>query len=73
MNRLNNIIYTQINSTSNITSTSKTGFEILKEEFPPVLNQVTEIAKIRIVELRKIMDDMEAPYTPSRIPVWRQD
>ncbi len=71
MNRLNSVIYTQLNSTSNITSTSKMGFEILKEEFPPVLNQVTEIAKTKIVELRKIMDDMDAPYTPSRIPVWK--
>ena len=71
MNRLYNIIYTQINSTSNITSTSKVGFEILKDEFPPVLNQVTEIANTKMVELRNIMDDMDAPYTPGRIPVWK--
>ncbi len=70
MNRLNNVIYTQINSTSNITSTSKMGFEILKEKFPPVLQRVTEIAKTDMVELRKMMDDMDAPYTQGRIPVW---
>jgi hypothetical protein len=70
MNRLNNVIYTQINSTSNITSTSKMGFEILKEKFPPVLKRVTEIAKTEMAELRKMLDDMDAPYTQGRIPVW---
>ena len=71
MYRLSNVIYTQINNTSAITSTSKTGFEILKEEFPPVLDKVKGIATTEIVELRKMMDEMNAPYTPCRIPEWK--
>jgi hypothetical protein len=71
MRRLNTVIYTQINSTSNITSTSKEGFEILKEEFPPVLQKVKDIATKDMVELRKMMDEMNAPYTPCRIPDWK--
>ncbi len=72
MNRLYNIIYTQINSTSNITTTSKTGYEILKEEFPPVLEKVKKIATQEIVDMRKMMDEMNAPYTPCRIPEWNE-
>ena len=71
MNRLYGVIYTQINSTSEVTSTSKTGFEILKEEFPPVLQKVKNIATDEIVKLRKMMDEMNAPYTPCRIPEWK--
>ena len=71
MKRLNYIIYTQINSTSNVTSTSKMSFNILKEEFPPVLKQVTGIAETKIVALKKMMDELGAPYTPGRIPVWK--
>ncbi|GEM_PF-6617585 len=50
---------------------SKMGFEILKENFPPVLNDVTEIAKTKIQELRKMLDEMDASYTPGRISVWK--
>ena len=71
LNRLYNIIYAQINSTSDITTTSKTGYEILTEEFPPVLQKVKDIATKQMPELRKMLDDMNAPYTPCRIPEWK--
>ncbi|PKP36768.1 MAG: glycosyl hydrolase, partial [Bacteroidetes bacterium HGW-Bacteroidetes-15] len=68
--RLGAIIYAQINSTSNITSTSKKQFEILTNEFPPVLERIIKIAQEKIIEARKLMDEKEAPYTTGRIPVW---
>ncbi len=70
-NRLNTIIETQINSTSDITSTSRTSFNILKEDFPPVLAQLKNIAETKIKEVRQLMNNLEAPYTPGRIPVWK--
>ncbi len=69
-NRLRDVINTQINSTSEITGTSRMQVEILKEEFPPVLERISNIARNKIVEARKLMDEAKAPYTPGRIPVW---
>ena len=68
--RLRDVIYTQISSTSEITGTSRMQIEILKEEFPPVLDKITNIARVRMVEARRLMDQANAPYTPGRIPVW---
>ncbi len=71
MNRLNSIIWAQINSTSDITNTSKNSFEILKEQFPPILDQVKELAKVKLPEIRKQLDALNAPYTKGRIPQWK--
>ncbi len=69
-NRLNSVIWAQINSTSDITGTSNMSYEILKEEFPPVLEQLSTLAKTKIIDVRKMMDQLDAPYTEGRIPVW---
>ncbi|MHC1702890.1 MAG: WD40/YVTN/BNR-like repeat-containing protein [Tenuifilaceae bacterium] len=69
--RLGEIIDTQINSTSDITSTSKMLFNILKEEFPPVLERLRIVAQQKMVEARKLMDENNAPYTTGRVPVWK--
>jgi photosystem II stability/assembly factor-like uncharacterized protein len=66
--RLESIIDAQINSTSGITQTSKTSFDVLKEKFPPVLEQLTQLAQKTMPELRQKLDDMGAAYTPYRIP-----
>ncbi len=68
--RLRDVISTQINSTSDITSTSKMQFEILKEEFPPVLDRIRKVAEEMMVKARKMMDEKDAPYTRGRIPTW---
>ena len=71
MNRLNSIIYAQINSTSDITTTSKTSFEILKDEFPPVLEKLKNIAEVDLPKVQKKLDELDAPYTKGRIPAWK--
>ncbi len=70
MKRLNSIIWAQINSTSDITNTSKTSFALLKEQFPPVLKQVEELLETKLPALRKQMDNLNAPYTKGRVPQW---
>jgi hypothetical protein len=45
-------------------------FDILKDEFPPVLQRIRIIAQEKIVNARRMMDAKDAPYTPGRIPVW---
>jgi len=68
--RLNNIIYSHIESSSNITTTSKRDFEILKDQFPSLLDEIKNIATVKIVAIRKQMDQLKAPYTKGRIPIW---
>jgi hypothetical protein len=69
--RLNELIDTQISSTADITATSTMLFNILKDEFPTVLERIKAIAEVKIVEARKLMDEKNAPYTPGRVPVWK--
>ncbi|MDX9847186.1 MAG: hypothetical protein RBT74_09410 [Tenuifilaceae bacterium] len=68
--RLRDIVYTQINSTSDITGTSKMQFDILKDEFPPVLERIRKVAEEMMLKARKMMDEKDAPYTRGRIPTW---
>ncbi|NPA35494.1 MAG: glycosyl hydrolase [Chlorobi bacterium] len=71
MQRLYDVVYNQINNTSAITSTSRMEYSILEEEFPAVLDKVKNIADVEVKRLRKMMDEMNAPYTPCRIPEWK--
>jgi len=67
-NRLNSIIEAQITSTSGITGTSRSSFSQLKEEFPPLLEELSLIYTQELLEIRKQLDELKAPYTPGRIP-----
>ena len=70
--RLGNITYSHMSSTAGITSTEKQGYEILKEEFPPVLGALKRIVENDIPALEAELDKMNAPWTPGRMPVWKE-
>lgn len=70
--RLSTITYTHIGSTSAITTTEKQAYEILKEEFPPVLNDLKRIVEVEIPALEAELNKINAPWTPGRIPVWKE-
>lgn len=70
--RLGNITYTHMGSTSGITTTEKQGYEILKEEFPPVLDALKRIVENDIPALEAELNKINAPYTPGRMPVWEE-
>jgi hypothetical protein len=59
-------------STSGITTTEKQGFEILKEEFPPVLSALKRIVETEVPALEAELNKINAPWTPGRIPVWKE-
>jgi len=65
--RLNNLIYTQSRSTSDVTSTQKTSYEILSEEFAPVYSKIKDAIK-NVEELESELNNIKAPYTPGRLP-----
>ena len=65
--RLNVMVRTHWSSTSDLTQTETDQLEILKEEFPPVLEQLKEVvAGIEKVEAK--LDELKAPWTPGRVP-----
>jgi len=70
--RLGNITYTHMGSTSGITTTEKQNYEILKDEFPPVLEQLKRIVETDIPALEAELNRIGAPWTPGRIPVWKE-
>lgn len=70
--RLGNITYTHMGSTSGITTTEKQNYDILKEEFPPVLDALKRIVKTDIPALEAELNKIDAPWTPGRMPVWKE-
>jgi len=70
--RLETLAYTHWRSTSPITQTERTAYEVLAEEFPPVLEKVKKIYSEEIKPLEAKMENLGAPWTPGRIPEWHK-
>lgn len=70
--RLGTITYTHMGSTTGITTTEKQGYEILKEEFPPLLEALKRIVENDIPALETELNKIGAPWTPGRLPVWKE-
>lgn len=69
--RLGMITYTHMSSTSGITTTEKQNYDILVEEFPPVLEALRVIVENEVPKLEAELNKMNAPWTPGRLPVWK--
>lgn len=70
--RLNSIVYTHMGSTSGITSVEKENYQILADEFSPVLEQIKQIVGKDIPALESLLNEINAPWTPGRLPVWEE-
>jgi len=68
--RLNSILYTAWGSTHGITGTMRDGYEILTEEFPPVLERI-KASDAEIKALQDEMNDKGIQWTPDRVPEWK--
>ncbi len=65
--RMSTMVYTHYNSTAPLTETEKEAYRILMEEFPPILERINKVAETDIPALEKILDEIDAPWTPGRI------
>ena len=65
--RLMSIVYASMSSSSGTTQTQLDNYEILKEEFPPVLDDLKSIQQM-VTELNDELDAIGAPWTPGRVP-----
>jgi photosystem II stability/assembly factor-like uncharacterized protein len=71
--RMRAIVWVHYRSTSPVTQTQRDQFAILKDEFPPILEEVKNIYEKSLPEIEKELEDINAPWTPGRIPVWTLD
>jgi len=69
--RLGTLAYTHFRSTSGITQNEKNAYNILMEEFPPVLNQIKKLYNEDLKSLDAELEKYNAPWTPGRIPDWK--
>jgi hypothetical protein len=61
------MINTHWSSTAELTQTETDQLEILREQFPPVLEKLKEIVdEVGAVEQR--LEELGAPWTPGRVP-----
>ncbi len=68
MNRLRDITYTHYRSTSKVTQTERTNYNILMDKFPPLLEKLQKLKQEDFQKLEEKLQDLNAPWTPGRIP-----
>ncbi len=66
--RLNQLAYASYGSSGDITGIAKEQLEILRDEFPPLLNRVKK-AGDDLKKLDEKLDALKVPWTPGRIPL----
>ncbi len=70
--RIRSIAYEQSRSTSAPTQTQRDAYEIVAEEFAPVLAELKKIVEEDIEKIEKKLEGLGAPYTAGRLPVWKK-
>jgi hypothetical protein len=66
--RLSSMASASYGTSGDITTIAKEQMEILKVEFPPILDRVKK-AGLDLQNLDKQLDAIKAPWTPGRVPV----
>jgi len=69
--RLGAVLWPHWSSTSAVTQTQKDQMDLIKEEFPPIYEQILKISTIDIPQIDLELDEIGAPWTPGRLPEWK--
>jgi photosystem II stability/assembly factor-like uncharacterized protein len=70
--RIDGIVYDQWLSTSAPTETHRKAYEIAGEEFSLVLSKLKSLIEVDVKNLEAAMENAGAPWTPGRVPEWKQ-
>lgn len=70
--RINGVIYDQWRSLSAPTQSQKDAFRIVADEFPPLLEAIRNIVDVDVKRIEDKLEELGAPYTPGRLPVWKR-
>jgi len=66
--RMGFLLWSMWSADTDVSASQENVYNILKQEFPPVLDDITRIATQDIPALEKQLDNINAPWTPGRIP-----
>lgn len=69
--RLNILAFTHYRSTSKITQNEKNAYNVLTEEFLPVLEAIKRLYSVEFKNLENELEKYNAPWTPGRIPEFK--
>ena len=70
--RLGSIISDHRGSLSAPTQSQRDAYALVAEEFPPILEAIKTIVETDVKEIERKLEELKAPYTPGRIPVWKR-
>ena len=70
--RVSAIIYEQWRSTSAPTQTQRSAYQIAADEFAPILEKLKKLVEVDAKQIEKKLEEIGAPYTPGRFPVWKK-
>ena len=71
--RVQQIVYGEWMSTSAPTQTQKVNYKIAASEFKPVLTQLKTLVGVDFRELQEQLEKVGAPWTPGRVPEWKDE
>ncbi|HMU43092.1 MAG TPA: glycosyl hydrolase [Ignavibacteriaceae bacterium] len=70
--RLGEVTWGMWQTTSAPTNSYKENYRIASEEFKPILNELKQILEVDLKNLEYEMDNLSAPWTPGRVPDWKE-
>jgi photosystem II stability/assembly factor-like uncharacterized protein len=70
--RIRSIAYEQSRSTSAPTQTQRDAYEIVADEFGPVLEELKALVSEDVEKIETKLEGLGAPYTPGRLPEWKK-
>jgi hypothetical protein len=70
--RINTIVGGLWSSTSTPTTTQKNSLDLVRKEFKDVYVAIRQLAEVDIVKLETKLEEAGAPWTPGRLPAWKE-
>jgi hypothetical protein len=72
VDRVQQIVSGHWHSSVDATTTHRHNYEIAAQQFAPVLEQLRTLISVDLVALENAAEAAGAPWTPGRIPVWKE-
>jgi len=70
--RVSEIIYGLWQTSSDPTSAYKQNYQIAADEFKPILENLKRLMEVDMKQIESEMERLKAPWTPSRVPDWKE-
>ncbi|NOY06796.1 MAG: glycosyl hydrolase, partial [Chlorobi bacterium] len=71
VNRLQGLVYGQWTSTSSPSPLYREQYRIVVRQFTPLLKELRSLVEVDLKKLENRLEEVEAPWTPGRLPDWK--